>query len=457
MLAPTHSVFGIFLTLIILAVFGVQQSLHWSILLCAIIGSLSPDIDHPKAIIGRMFFFISKPLDRHFGHRTITHSLLGWIICTFLFALSLFLVWHLYLFLASTTLGQYLPFHTDWNRPFTQGLIKRWIAAFSIGYLSHIILDMFNPRGSQLFWPNKGRDVIPGNPEFRPESGSQAEIFIFFLLFGLMTLSFPLSKHGISTSLHWLLATPESAIEEFKTLTTKAYVDCDGILNATHTPFVGEAEILGVKNKKLIVFITENQSIPSGIYTLSDELAADITAKQVRVKKTTIPITTTYKHFENETKDALLSKLPKTALVSGIIYLPKDMKITIRDTTQSSYKTIEQVGDELRLSFATEKELRALEWDEAFIAMRRQDALTLQKLSRQIRKTKRDILALSDTKGLTKLGQDALLTDEDRQLTEQKREILQTQLDELQLEEEELIAKMNTHTLTFSGNVTLYQ
>lgn len=456
MLAPTHGVFGIFLTLIILAVFGIQQSLHWSILLCAILGSLSPDIDHPKALIGRLFFFISKPLDRHFGHRTITHSLLGWIASTILFGLSLFLVWNLYLLLASTSLSQHIPFHTDWDRPFTTGLVKRWIAAFSIGYLSHIILDMFNPRGSQLFWPNPGRDVIPGNPEFRPESGSQAEIFIFFLLFGLMTLSFPLSKHGISTSLHWLLATPESAIEEFKTLTTKAYVECDGMLNATHTPFVGEAEILTVKNGKLVVYIGQNQSIPSGVYTLSDELAADITAKQVRLKKTQIPITTTHKHFEHETKDALLSKLPKTALVSGIIYLPTDMNITIRKS-QSSYQTIEQVGDELRLSFATEKELQTLAWDDAFTAMRRQDAIKLQKLSRQIQKTKRDILALSDTKGFTKLGQDALLTDEERQLTEQKREILETQLDELKLEEEELIAKMHTHNLTFSGDVTLYQ
>lgn len=456
MLAPTHGVFGIFLTLIILAVFGIQQSLHWSILLCAIIGSLSPDIDHPKALIGRVFFFISKPLDRHFGHRTITHSLLGWLICTLLFALSLFLVWHLYLLLASTSLGQNLPFHADWDRPFTTGLVKRWIAAFSIGYLSHIILDMFNPRGSQLFWPNPGRDVIPGNPEFRPESGSQSEIFIFFLLFGLMTLSFPLSKHGITTSLHWLLATPESAIEEFKALTTKAYVDCDGILNATHTPFVGEAEILTVKNGKLIVYITENQSIPSGVYTLSDELAADITAKQVRVKKTQIPIVTTRKQFKNETKDDLLANLPKTALVSGTIYLPKDMKITIRDA-QSSYKTIDQVGDELRLSFATEADLQALAWDDAFTTMRRQDALTLQKLSRQIQRTKRDILAISDPKGLTKRGQDALLTDEERQLTAQKREILQAQLEEFKLEEETLIAKMNTHNLTFSGDVTLYQ
>lgn len=55
MLAPTHSVFGIFLTLIILAVFGVQWGLHWTIILFAILGAIIPDIDHPKSIIGRLF------------------------------------------------------------------------------------------------------------------------------------------------------------------------------------------------------------------------------------------------------------------------------------------------------------------------------------------------------------------------------------------------------------------
>jgi membrane-bound metal-dependent hydrolase YbcI (DUF457 family) len=58
MLAPTHSVFGMFMTLIILAVFGVQMSLHWSILLVAVLGALMPDIDIPKSFIGKIFGFI---------------------------------------------------------------------------------------------------------------------------------------------------------------------------------------------------------------------------------------------------------------------------------------------------------------------------------------------------------------------------------------------------------------
>jgi inner membrane protein len=87
MLAPTHSAFGVFLTLIILAVFGIQWGLHWTIILCAILGSILPDIDHPKSVIGRIFKFISVPLERRYEHRTITHSLIGWAIASAIFAL----------------------------------------------------------------------------------------------------------------------------------------------------------------------------------------------------------------------------------------------------------------------------------------------------------------------------------------------------------------------------------
>ena len=40
----------------------------------AAVASLLPDIDLPPAKIGRLFWFVSVPLERRFGHRTLTHS-----------------------------------------------------------------------------------------------------------------------------------------------------------------------------------------------------------------------------------------------------------------------------------------------------------------------------------------------------------------------------------------------
>src|SRR3989338_703430 len=319
MLAPTHSVFGIFLTLIILAVFGVQWGLHWTIIIFAILGAIIPDVDHPKSIIGKILFPISLPLERRYGHRTMTHSLFGWAIFTVIFAVLIGLI-------------SFLPQISAWG---WGDMPIRWIAAFSISYFSHLILDMFNRRGSQMFWPDPGRDVIPRNPKFRPESGSRIEGLIFLILLALMFLAFPISKYGIVSSLRWLLATPGSAIEEFKTLKTHAYLDFKGIMGETREQAAGQAEVLDVSNKRLVILFNGT------VYTLSDELAADIFASHVRVKKTAIAIKTERREFNNESREYLLSQIPKGALVSGIVHLPEGMEIKF-PVYPASYKVMEQ-------------------------------------------------------------------------------------------------------------------
>ena len=332
MLAPTHSVFGIFLTLIILAVFGVQWGLHWTIILFAILGSIIPDIDHPRSVIGKIFLPISIPLERRYGHRTITHSLIGWAIFSAIFAvLVLFVIW-------------ILGFVPNFGFSFSD-LAPRWIAAFSISYFSHLVLDMLNKRGSQMFWPDPGRDVIPKNPKFRPESGSKVEVLIFLILLALMFLAFPISKYGIVSSLRWLLATPGSAIEEFKTMKNHTYLDFKGVMGETREPVEGKAEILDVNNKRLVILYKGN------VYTLSDELAADIFASHVRAQKTNTPIKTESKEFKNESREYLLSQIPKGAMVSGTVHLPEDMQITF-PANPGAYKTMEQKGGDLILSFA---------------------------------------------------------------------------------------------------------
>lgn len=78
-------------------------------------GSLLPDIDHPYSLLGRHVPFISKPLYRHFGHRSLTHSL------CFIFALVLII-----------------------------SLFGFEIFAFGlgVGMLSHVLLDLFWPGSS---------------------------------------------------------------------------------------------------------------------------------------------------------------------------------------------------------------------------------------------------------------------------------------------------------------------
>jgi inner membrane protein len=56
------------------------------------LGSALPDIDHPQSFLGRIFFFLSIPLNKKFGHRRAFHGYPLWG-----FILALALVWEPFL------------------------------------------------------------------------------------------------------------------------------------------------------------------------------------------------------------------------------------------------------------------------------------------------------------------------------------------------------------------------
>lgn len=459
MLAPTHGIFGIFLTLIVLAIFGVQWSLHWTIILFAVIGSIMPDIDHPNSTIGRIFYFISVPLERRYGHRTVTHSLIGWVISSIIFAFLVFISVWLLEFVWKLSLGY-------WD------LAPRWIAAYSISYLSHLILDMFNPRGSQMFWPDPGRDVIPKNPKFRLESGAKAEVLVFFILVILMVLAFPLSKFGLASSLRWLLATPGSAIEEFKALKTHTYLDFKGIMSETKEPIAGRAEILDVNNKRLVILLKDVEPRTSDIghrtsdigqiFTLSDELAADIFTSHVRVKKTDQPIKIERREFREKSRDYLLAQIPKNALVSGTIHLPEEMTIDFSTTsdvgprTLDGYKTIEQKGRDLVLTYASRRQIDKLALTQEYEMKNRRNLAELSRLNAQVRKIRGEIVALDDN-GLTALGKEILVDRAEAEKQGTRLAELTSQLEELNVRIDELKLKLASGRPLFSGEVYIRQ
>ena len=236
MIAPTHAIYGPAVALIILAVFGVEASFHWTVIFCALLGSVLPDIDHPTSTIGRLVPWISKPIERRFGHRSITHSALGTVVAAIVFLLIVSI---------SITVMQkgVLGFIPD---------ILRLTAAFTLGYVSHIVLDMLTPRGVELLWPNPNRHVL-FKDKLQVETASKGELPVAALGLVLLVLAFPLSQYGPMTAFRWMLATPEAAIQEFKSTTTRTFVEFDGIWTATKTPIHATAEVLDVHNKRLVI------------------------------------------------------------------------------------------------------------------------------------------------------------------------------------------------------------
>jgi len=100
----------------------------------AAFASLIADLDSRQSIVGRLFPFISGPLDHWVGHRTATHSLLAQ---------------------AAVGVAAYflLPFG--------------FFLALVAGWVSHSLADMMTPSGVAWFWPSRVRCVLPGNEQYR--------------------------------------------------------------------------------------------------------------------------------------------------------------------------------------------------------------------------------------------------------------------------------------------------
>lgn len=106
------------------------------------LGSLLPDIDHPRSWVGQRARVVSRPLARVVSHRGVTHSLLA-------VALGIAL----------------LRSH-------------RWLCApLAVGWLSHLAADLVTPRGLRLAWPLRRHWAVP-----LCRTGSAREVVIVTLL-----------------------------------------------------------------------------------------------------------------------------------------------------------------------------------------------------------------------------------------------------------------------------------
>lgn len=122
MKGSTHLTIGIASGLGLSVILGADVSAAAIITACAAVGSLLPDIDHPKSTISYKAGLARAPLF-WLSHRGITHSAL--------------------ILLALVFFGQSI------NLTLTQ--------AVSVGYSSHILADMLTRAGVPLLWPIQTR------------------------------------------------------------------------------------------------------------------------------------------------------------------------------------------------------------------------------------------------------------------------------------------------------------
>lgn len=151
-----------------------------------VICSILPDIDNPKSPTSYLCRPLSVYLSRHYGHRTVTHSIPALLFVT----------------LVAFVLGRF-------------GFGVSPLIA-SLAYFSHLLLDMATLMGVPLLYPSKEPWYLFSNPRYRIKTGNYGTEAMCFGGFCLLTsFSYPLMENGFWTTYNTSFGTPKTLHSEF--------------------------------------------------------------------------------------------------------------------------------------------------------------------------------------------------------------------------------------------------
>ena len=346
MTASTHITFGLLTVAGSFSIFSLPLHRNLPAVACAIIGSVLPDIDSPNSYIGRVLPYAAIPIERQWGHRTITHSLL----C--LLALSV-MIWPLLI----------------WQTP--------CYAAVLLGYMSHLIADCATKSGVPLFYPHPAACVFPGSAKYRIKTGSPKEDYLLIGLLIMLLIFLPiLHLGGIWQSFRYLMATPSAAYANYRRADTETILTFEGRWRHTREHIRGEGVILDAR-PTLFWIIYKGQVQTCGEY-------GAILPDKVRVRETDRPVQIQMRHLKDETWEQLVNQIPENSLVSG--------HLKASDTFTPGHEatsTIIITSQSLKFQFARKRDISRLQ-------------PVLQNLSERIKKLSEEIWRICEKLEISK-------------------------------------------------------
>jgi inner membrane protein len=351
MRAPTHAAFGLLCTAGLFALGG--RALHQDLpaIGCALLGSLLPDLDSPHSALGRLLPFLAERIERRWGHRGATHSLLA------LGGLGLLL----------------LPLAL---------LRLPWYAALLMGYLSHLVADCYTKSGAPLFHPYPRLCVFPRGERFRVHTGSLQEGVLLVVLLFLLALLFPVSQAGgLWRSLRYLAATPPMAYRDYREATTQTRLQFKGHWRDTHQPVEGEGLVLDGRIDRFLL-AWEGQVLTYGEY-------GDILPEQARIRVLEQPVQVDTLRVVGEPFAKVLAQVPEGVFLSGRLEssIPFDQGFQ-GEWPHTQHQPLKVVGQHLEFDFAPRALAAGLH------PRRRQDPQRRETLQRQVADQQRRLLLL---------------------------------------------------------------
>ena len=279
MSGPNHIAGGIVFTGILASFWNINIFASPAYIAFTAFFSVLPDIDHTKSPIGKLFYPLAKFLDRKFGHRTITHSLIVYV------SIMLIISFICTVYLKDNTIT----------------------LIFSFAYISHLIFDMMTKQGVPLFYPfARNACVIPGNPEYRLKSSdfrTETACFVVFVLLGISCK--PLFAQGFWTTYNHQFNTLKHVHSEFKN--TPNLLGLEYLYSYQGQTKKGNGFVVECSNTKAFVFVPK-----TGFEEIKDEYKISL----LKARKTSIPFKKEEYFFFSITPDSLEKLILNKPLVN---------------------------------------------------------------------------------------------------------------------------------------------
>ena len=353
MMAITHTALGVLTYAVAVVLTGGKPEA--SALGAAALGSLLPDIDTPNSRIGWVVWPLARWIEGRFGHRTITHSVVGVGLCAAVFAPALFF--------------------PNWRPLFV---------AILVGYAMHLLGDACTKSGVPLAWPRREQFVFPGNRDFRLRTGSGAEFVVLAILLVVGgTVLLPLSRYGPRRLLHMARGDLKGAVRDVQDNVgiAQCRVQVEGYNVLTREMVSGTFDVLGTRGDAGIIV----RAPQGGAHYLIAEGGDDayrieprktwvsvgkrIRTRSVTLKASNISLARIADAFADKADDAPdPSSMPDWTMndirLSGWADLypfdPKDGQPTDYPAEGLPTVRFEQIGARMHLDFASIFDLRAM-------------------------------------------------------------------------------------------------
>lgn len=243
MMASTHALIGVLSYAGACALVGTSPAPAG--LVCAAIGAWLPDADTPSSKAGLCVYPFAAWMERCFGHRTVTHSLVGVGIFALLIAPLLCFGW--------------------------SALV--WFSALLCGYASHLLADAATKAGVPLLWPSRARFVFPGNDDLRIKTGSKVEVALLACLCLVGLLLIPFVHLGPRRLLHLATGSMSGATRDAEDWGEKyqLFARVEGFDVLRQKLVKGDFAVVGRRDDGTLVIEGADAKLPTGYKLLQGE------------------------------------------------------------------------------------------------------------------------------------------------------------------------------------------